>query len=77
MYILTVGSVSPQSIAHGKKLVGDKESNQCGENGAGILKTLAASGRFPDGGEGTRGPTQEVGSFILGRGEHYDPWEAL
>ena len=47
------------------------------KNGTGILKTLAASGRFPDSGEGTRGPTQELGSFILGRGEHYDPWEAL
>ena len=58
--------MSSQSIAEGKKLVGDEEGNQCGENGTGILKTLAASGRFPDGGAGTRGPTQELGSYILG-----------
>lgn len=60
--------MSPQSIAEGKKLVGDEEGNQCGENGTGVLKTLAAGRRFPDGGAGTRGPTQELGSYILGSG---------
>lgn len=60
--------MSPQSTAEGKKLVGDEEGNQCGENGTGVLKTLAASGRFPDGGAGTGSPTQELGYFILERG---------
>jgi len=38
------------------------------ENGTGVLKTLAAGRRFPDGGAGTRGPTQGLGSYILGSG---------
>lgn len=60
--------MSPQSTAEGKKLVGDEEGNQCGENGTGVLKTLAASGRFPDGGAGTGVLLRNLGISSL-RGE--------